>query len=123
MRRRVEIILGGIRTLRFRAAMGGVTPAGRRLAAFGVNALNGGDFGERSAAGVTGNVEQQPGDIGGIRSVFASCRLGGDFAAIGQFPGRSGAMMPNILPFASARSASGACKVQESFSSLPAWQT
>jgi len=77
--------------------MGGVTPAGRRLAAFGVNALNGGDFGERSAAGVTDNVEQQPGDIGGIRSVFTSCRLGGDFAAVGQFPGRSGAMMPDIL--------------------------
>jgi hypothetical protein len=71
MRRRIEIIVGGVRTLRLRATVSLVAPARRRLAAFGVNALNSGYFRERTAAGMTGNIEQQPWNVGGIRRVPA----------------------------------------------------
>jgi hypothetical protein len=55
--------------------MGLVAPARWRLAAFGVNALNGGDFCERSVASVTDNVQQQPRDVGGRRSVSRAAAL------------------------------------------------
>ncbi len=74
-------------------AVGVSTGRGGRKAAGGVDALDRGDAAEDSVAGVAGDIEQKPGDGGGIRRVDFGGELGGDMAAVVVLPGGPGKVL------------------------------
>ena len=83
----VEKIVGGIRGAVFRAAMSVIAAGGRRLAALGVNSLDGGYVCENAGAGMIRGYEQKPRDGAGVGRVLACDDFADDFAAVVVLPG------------------------------------
>ena len=100
LRRSVEVIVGGVAAFGFGVDVRRVAAFGRRLAAVGVDALNGGHVAEQAVAGVTHDIHQQPRNGIGIERVDVRCGFAGDFAAIFQLPGGTGEMLSDHFIFA-----------------------
>src|SRR5215831_12559467 len=86
-----------IRGIRHAAARLLVVAGALQYAADRVDPLHRGDVGELAAALVRGDLELQPGNVIGASTGGIASGLGGDAAAVGEFPGWPRRMITNDL--------------------------
>jgi len=97
--RRVEVIIGRVAALHFGVLLCGITVGSRgRLAALGVNSLDGVDSAEHPFAGMAGNRNQQPGNRVRVGRIGLGDGLPGNLAAVVAFPCGSGKVMADHRP-------------------------
>src|SRR5215510_165900 len=95
--RSIEIIVRGIWSFGFCAAMGFVTSAARRLATFGVNALDRGHAAQHACARMGCRSQEQPWNRTCFGRVSATDYFPDNLAAISMFPRRSGVVRSDVF--------------------------